>query len=66
MFIVLASYRTVAPLDLWLLQPVDVASFVGLFPAADLFLEGTKICTERGNVYWLCVVAFSGTAEAGV
>lgn len=47
MFILLASCRTVASSDLWLLHPVGVDSFAGLFSAADLFSEGTKICAGR-------------------
>lgn len=69
MFILLSSCRAVACSDLWLLQPVDVDSSVGLFPAADLFLEGTKMYTERdrtGAVFPVSVLLPSQTLQRQV
>lgn len=63
----------VAPSDLWLLQPVGVDSSVGLFPAADLFLEATEVSTERdetgemfaGSVMWLSQTLQRQVVSAG-
>lgn len=69
MFILLSSCRAVACSDLWLLQPVDVDSSVGLFPAADLFLEATKMYTERdrtGAVFPVSVLLPSQTLQRQV